>query len=237
MRGLPRQSGDVFLVSPHGAAHRRARVWVPQPDILVHPAAGDDATVGRPRDAQHPVGVSFARVLGRLRLVVPQSHGGVAAPAGQVLAVRGEGDGEDSLGVAGDGGGASRDWTHAEQRLGLIHDAKYLLHRCVAFAQVIPQLSNDLRVGGVKGEGHLILVLQQGVQQLLQLFGVRVVREVQLRPRGVALRVLELRYDVHALGPRRRRRRRLGQLHLSPLGLLRGRHVSVAAVRCGVACA
>ena len=87
VRGLPRERGDVLLVALHGAADSRAGDGIPQPDVLIHAARGDDPPVGRPRDAEDPVGVALAGMLGGLRLVVPQANGGVAAPAGQVLAV------------------------------------------------------------------------------------------------------------------------------------------------------
>ena len=41
-------------------------------------------------------------------------------------AVGGEGDGEDRLGVAGNGGGAARDGANSEERLGLVDDLQTL---------------------------------------------------------------------------------------------------------------
>ena len=116
--------------------------------------------------------MSLARVLGGLGLVAPQPHSGVAAPAGQVLTVGGEGHRQHGLGVPWDGGGASRDGSHAEQRLWLVHDAEHLLHGCFPRAQVVSQLPHDLGIGSVECEGHLFW--GQGLGFEVQVSGFRV---------------------------------------------------------------
>ena len=72
--------------------------------------------------------------------MVPQANGGVAAPAGEVLAVGGEGDGEDRLGVAGNGGGATRDGADSKQRLGLVDDLQHALDARLALPEVLAEV-------------------------------------------------------------------------------------------------
>ena len=196
---FPSQRGDVLLVAPHGPAYRGPTLRVPQPHVLVHAAARDVFAVWGPRDAEDPVGVAGAGVPRGLRLVIPQAHGGVAASGREVFAVWGECDGEDRLGVAGNGGGAARDGANSEERLGLVDDLQDGLHARVALPQVLAQGAGDLRVRRVERERDLVLVLQERVEHLLELLGVRVVGQVQLRARGVALGIFELRDDVDAV--------------------------------------
>ena len=199
VRGLPGQRRDVLLVAPHGPAHPGAALRVPQPHVLVHAAARDVPSVRGPRDAEDPVGVARAGVPRGLSLVIPHAHGGVAASGREVFAVGGEGDGEDRLGVAGNGGGAARDGANSEERLGLVDDLQDGLHARVALPQVLAQGAGDLRVRRVERERDLVLVLQERVEHLLELLWVRVVGQVQLRARGVALGIFELRDDVDAV--------------------------------------
>ena len=131
--------------------------------------------------------------------MIPQAHGGVAASGREVFAVWGECDGEDRLGVAGNGGGAARDGANSEERLGLVDDLQDGLHARVALPQVLAQGAGDLRVRRVERERDLVLVLQERVEHLLELLWVRVVGQVQLRARGVPLGIFELRDDVDAV--------------------------------------
>ena len=100
-----------------------------------------------------------------------------------------------------------------------------------ARAQMLPELAGHLGVVRVEREGHFVLVLQQRVQELLELFRVRVVRQIQLRTGGIALRILELRDDVDAIvasAGRCRELRLLGELALlRPVGDVERRHLPV----------
>ena len=85
---------------------------------------------------------------------------------------------------------------------------------------MLAQGSGDLRVGGVERERDLILVLQERVEHLLELLGVRVVRQVELRARGIALGIFELRDDVDAvLGAGRGVERQLLAVLPAPLAI------------------
>lgn len=101
----------------------------------------------------------FAGVEGRLRVEVPQPHGGVPRTAGQLLAVRGEGGDQHRLGVPGHAGGAACDGAHAEDRLGLVHDPQGRLHRHLVAHEDVASLACVMWVGVLfvcGGEGLII---------------------------------------------------------------------------------
>ena len=193
---LPRQGRDEEAVAAQ-RLDEGARVGVPDLDLAVLAAGGQEPAVRRPRDAEHPVAVPRARPVGRHGGEVPEAHGHVAAAARQALAVGRELDAHDRVGVPHEGPAAPRHGVHAEHGLGRVHDLERLLGADRALAPLADQRLHDLLPVHVEAVGKGLLVGEKLVDQLLELRDGRVGGKLDLRALRLAvLGAHELRDDV-----------------------------------------
>eukprot|EP00966_Prymnesium_polylepis_P174398 4035444-Prymnesium_polylepis.1 len=216
---LPGDGVDPLLVGVHHAERRHVAFLaplhrLPQRHRAVLAAGHEETAARRPRNAEHPVLVRLEGSARRLGVHVPEADAVIARARRQRVPVGREARREQRLRVARQRRRAARDGAHAEDSLRDVDDADGLLGG--GAAQRLLQRRRHLLLRHVERVGHLLLVLQQLVDDELQLHRRGLDRHVELRPRPLTLGGLKLRDQrarrraAAALGHRAVRRQRGG---------------------------
>ena len=96
-----------------------------------------------------------------------------------MLAIRGEGDVQDSFVVAGKGGCAASDRVDAEESLRTIHDRKNCFDGDILFCDEFLDSICDFFLIQEERVRHLLLIFQDRVDQSLQLFRCNILRDFE----------------------------------------------------------
>ena len=88
---LPGDAGHKFGVSLQRSTDLLASIAIPEVDQFVHAATGDDLAIGRERDEQYVVFVTFSCIHRTFCVQVPESHCRVTAARGKEATVRRKG--------------------------------------------------------------------------------------------------------------------------------------------------